>query len=238
MPRFSPEKFPSRESEEEKVEKETFEISPEIVEELEKSNLTPDGKVNLLLTKAGLKPASEIDLVIRTEDEEGAFQNMEEEEVEKNLEIVKDLNIPCKIGERKVHQEEYETEEEPGVKKEQTREKIDILIGHTQEDLDRLIKAEKSDSDELLGEAFGYPSTVVEAFVEEREKLDLKDLPEEIRRGDAVLFSSPTLSESNWREEIKQGQRYADFIKEKSPKIYQEMKEQALRSRQDEWPGY
>ena len=108
-----------------------------------------------------------------------------------------------------------------------------VLIGRSKEDLDILIQALQTKSDELLGKAFGFPKTAIEAFTGKREKLDISALPQETRESDAVLFSSPFLSKDNWREEIKQGQRDADFIKKISPIIYEEMKTVSLNRETD-----
>lgn len=105
------------------------------------------------------------------------------------------------------------------------------LEADTKEDLEKLKKKlhphppKKSDRikyDEEMGSAFGYPPTAIEAFVGKRKKLNIKKLSKEIRESEAILFLSPTLSADNWREEIKQGQIWADFIKKVSPKIYKE----------------
>lgn len=211
---------------EENVEK----IDPEFVEKLERSNLTINDKVNLLLTKAGLKPASELRLIITTETEEGLTRNMSEEEIQGVIQGIRDAGIPHKIREKEIIKEKYEYPDKPGIKKISKREKIDILVGHSQKELNSLIEAVKQGSDEAIARAFGFPSTAVEAFIGKRKKLKLRNLPLEIQKSDALLFSSSALSEDNWQEEIKQGQIYADFIKKISPAIYREMKITMLRS--------
>lgn len=106
-----------------------------------------------------------------------------------------------------------------------------ILIGRTQKDLDFLIEAQKSKDSELLGKAYGFPPTAVEAWVGKRKKLNVKKLPKEVRESEAILFSSPTLSVDNWQKEIEQGQRDADYIKGISPFIYREWIDMMKRSR-------
>jgi len=91
-----------------------------------------------------------------------------------------------------------------------------------------LERALKSNSDEMVGKAFGFPPTAIEAFVGKREVLDRQSLPLDIQHSDGVLFSSPTLSRDNWQEEIKRGQLYGEFIKKISPKLYGKMRSKAL----------
>lgn len=218
------EKFPSNFEKEEKTK-----IAPEFLKSVEESKLVIDDKVNLLLTKVGFKPASEILLVIKSEYEKEITEHMQEKDVQEVIEIIKKSGLPFQLGKRETIKESYQTEEEPKIEKFFQREQMKILIGRSKEDLDFLVQALETKSDELLGRAFGFPETAIEAFVGKKEKLDISKLSKEIRESDAVLFSSPTLSENNWQEEIKQGQSYADFIKKISPTIYEEMKAVALR---------
>lgn len=205
------------------------ELKPEFIKSIEKSKLTPDDKINIVLTKVDLKPASEILLVIKSEYEKEITEHMQEKDVQEVIKIIKKSGLPFQLGKRETIKESYQTEEEPKIEKFFQREQMKILIGRSKEDLDFLVQALETKSDELLGRAFGFPETAIEAFVGKKEKLDISKLSKEIRESDAVLFSSPTLSENNWQEEIKQGQSYADFIKKISPTIYEEMKAVALR---------
>lgn len=206
------------------------EIKPELVQAIEKGAFTVDDKVNILLTRAGLKPASELLLVIKTWDDKESFENMPEEFVQEDIAIIKELGLPTEIKEREVV-EWKESETKNGPAKTYKREQMRILIGRTEEDLDFLKKALESKDDELLGKAFGFSPTAVEAWVGKRKKLNVKRLPKKVRESEAVLFSSPTLSSDNWQKEIEQGQRDADYIKSVSPAIYKELIEMMKKSR-------
>ncbi len=208
-------------------------ITPELIKSIEESKLNSDDKMNILLTKSGFKPASEINLIIKTKCEGETNEHMNEEEIREVLNFIKKLGLLFKLGKREIRKETYQKEEEPGIEKFYLREQMEILIGRSKEDLDLLVQALQTKSDELLGKAFGFPQTAIEAFVGKRKKLDISTLPKEVRKSDAMLFSSPTLSEDNWQEEVEQGQRKADFIKKISPIIYEELKELHLRSRND-----
>ncbi len=204
------------------------EILPEFVKSIESAKLTVDEKLNILLTKAGLKPASEILLVITSEMEGEITEHMNKDNIQQALNIIQESRLPFKLGEKEIIKESYRTKKEPKIEKFYQREQMKILIGHSKNDLDFLIKATKIKSSELLGEAYGFPKTAIEAFLGKKEKLDFSILSKEIRESDPVLFSTSTLSRDNWQEEIKQGQQYADFIKKISPRIYEEMKTMRL----------
>ncbi|PIP17311.1 MAG: hypothetical protein COX44_00585 [Candidatus Portnoybacteria bacterium CG23_combo_of_CG06-09_8_20_14_all_37_13] len=204
------------------------EFTPELLERIEKSKIEIDDKINLMLTKGDLKPASETLLVIKTWHEDGLTEHMSEEDVQESLSVIRALGLPYRLGERKTVEEPYSTEDEPDRQKFFRRDQMNILIGRTSEDLEFLERALKSNSDEMVGKAFGFPPTAIEAFVGKREVLDRQSLPLDIQHSDGVLFSSPTLSRDNWQEEIKRGQLYGEFIKKISPKLYGKMRSKAL----------
>ena len=205
------------------------EFMPEFLERIEKSKIEIDDKVNLILTKGGLKPASEILLVIKTRHDKGLSEHMSEEDVQEALGVIRAIGLPFRPGERKTVQEPYWTKDEPDRQKFFWREQMNILIGRTPEDLEFLEHALKSGSDEMLGKAFGFPPTATEAFIGKREALDRQSLPPDVQQSDGILFSSPTLSQDNWQQEAKQGKLYGEFIKKISPKLYEEMRSKALK---------
>ncbi|MBI5401486.1 hypothetical protein HZB05_01510 [Candidatus Wolfebacteria bacterium] len=209
------------------------EITPELVERIEKSKITIHDKINLLLTKGGLKPSSEIVLAIKTQTDEGLTEHMSEKEVQEFLSIIKESGLPYRFQDREVIREPYSTKKEPEIQKFYRREQMNILIGRSREELDLLEHALESKSDEMLGRAFGFPPTAIEAFVGKRKPLNRQSLSPDIQHSDGILFSSPTLSQDNWQEEIKQGEQCGKFIKEISPQLYNEMKSMALRNLED-----
>ena len=210
-----PEKIPSPER------RQAPEIPPELVKKIEQLKINPDHKVNLLLTKAGLKPASELELLISTKDSEGkTVERMTDEDIEQALAAIEELGLPRLVKEREVDKRPFWSEEEPDIEKFFKEEKIDVLIGRSQKELDLLVEALKSGDEELIGRAFGYPPTAVEAFVGKRESIELKTLSEEAQ--EASYFLTPTFSEDNWQEELKIAQRNADFIKKINPTIHAE----------------
>lgn len=204
------------------------EFKPEVLERIEKAKIEIYDKINLLLTKGGLKPASEISLVIKTWHDEGLTEHMSEKDVQEALSVIQALGLPYRLGERKIVEEPHSTEDEPDRQKFFRRDQMNILVGRTPEDLEFLERALKSNSDEMSGKAFGFPPTAVEAFVGKRETLDRQSLPSNVQHSDGILFSSPTLSQDNWQQEVKQGQLYGKFIKKISPKLYEEMRSKAL----------
>ncbi len=206
------------------------EITSEELERVEKSKMTIDDKINLLLTMGGLKPASEILLVIKTRDDKGLTEHISEEEVQEALGIIQESSLPYRFKDRETIQEPYRTKKEPKIQRFYRREQMKILLGRTSEELEFLERALKSKSDEMLGKAFGFPPTTIEAFIGKREVLNRQSLPSDIKHSDGILFSSPTLSRDNWQEEIKQGQRYGEFIKKLSPKLYEETRSMALKN--------
>lgn len=205
------------------------EVSPDLVRALEETDFNIDDKVNLLLTKAGLKPASEISFFIKSYEDKEETEHMTEGDLQRNLWLIKEFGLITKENDRKMVEEEYKTKD--GKIKTYKREKMNVLVARDKKDLEFLNNAIQSNDDELLGKAYGFPPTAIEAWIGKRKRLKVKDLPKEIQRSDAMLFSSPTLSADNWQEEIKYGKKCADYIRKLSPTIYREMLEMMKKSR-------
>jgi hypothetical protein len=125
-------------------------------------------------------------------------------------------------------------------------EEVEIIIGQTKEILDKILEIEsrmltaqqtengnydeeKNKQDQAdFGLALGYPSTAVEAFINEAEPLDENFLPQEVKQSDAYLFCQYQLSENNWQEELKTAQEWADFIKKTSFNIFEQYRKEKL----------
>jgi len=102
-------------------------------------------------------------------------------------------------------------------------EGVTILVGSNKDNLDKLKDAWNTHDDKELGQALGIPSTAIEAFVGEIDKLD--PIPEDIKNSEAMRFSpTQVLSAEHWEEELKIGQERADFLKSVSPTLYEEYK--------------
>lgn len=206
------------------------ELVPEIVKRIERAKIEIDDKVNIILTKGGLKPASEILLVIKTWYNKGFTRHMSEKDVQECLSIIRTLGLPYCFGERKIVEVPYSTRDEPDRQRFFQRDQMNILIGRTPRDLEFLERALKSNSDEMLGKAFGYPPTAIEAFIGKRAALNHQSLPPDVQCSDKILFSSPALSQDNWQKEAEPGQLYGEFIRKISPKLYKLYKKMRLKA--------
>lgn len=216
------------------------EVSPEFIRAIEVSKLYEDDKVNLLLTARGLKPASIICILLGTKTEKGESSNISEDDMEDVMSIFEESGLPFSTGIVESPASYIETG-----KPEATTVHARILVGITQKDLNVLEKVIESEKDvrELLknkeineatkkeitakhrkelGFALGFPPTAIEAYAKTGKDIIREDLPKEEQGSDGVLFSSFALSKENWREEIKLGKTYAEYIKSISPGIYKE----------------
>ena len=209
------------------------ELDFEFVESVEKSKMELDDKINFLLTKGGLKPASIIELPIRLQTQEEVKEFFKENEIDEIIELVKKSGLECHIGEKRIAEGSYRTKDEPEIERHSKGEHRDIFIASSKEKLDALINSWYTEDQEAIGKALGFPTTAVEAFVGKREAWFDENIPNEIRESDAVTFLTPTLSKDNWQEEMKEGDKRARFIKKNSPKIYAEiMTREALDRKQ------
>jgi hypothetical protein len=211
---------------------EQSEVSPEFVEQVEKTKLNTESKVNLFLVEAGLKPSTGMDLTIR--NGENVFLT------EADLQEIKSVLEQSGLAFKEWPREANITGDGVEV------EMMEIAISRTQKDLKNLEKIIKrlptpkdveegkySDEDRKknysdLGKAYGYPKTAVEAFVKD-ETINEEDLHDDVKKSDAYAFALFSLSKNNWQKELEQGKKWADCIKSISPKTYQEMLEARLR---------
>lgn len=208
-----------------------MEVSPEFVKKVEAAKIESQDKVNLLLTKAGLKPASDITLNIKTlfYRNDGSLvegrQHLSDQEIEEIISLVRESGLAYQVGKRRLFDRagQYFGKRDSELPKYYDIEILDILIGRSHAELDDLVKAWENNNDELIGLAYGYPQTAVEAYIGKRKRLSVEEeeaLPGETR--DTLRFLNAVPSEDNWQEEVKIGQRNADFIKKISPAIYEE----------------
>lgn len=194
------------------------ELDAEFIESVEKSKLEIDDKVNFLLTKGGLKPASVMELPIKLQTQEEIKEFFKEDEIDDIINLVKKSGLEYHIGEKMVVEGTYGTKD--GQRKSSRGEKIEIFIAQSKENLASLVKSWGTEDQEAIGKALGFPPTAVEAFVGKRENWFREDVSKEIRESESITFLTPVLSRDNWREEIKEGEKRAEFIKRNSPEIY------------------
>ena len=182
-------------------EKEEVNLSPDLVEKIERLNVHPFDKISLLAVAGRIKPATFF-----------AFKSssLAIGEIESFL---SSTNFKFKI--EKAKRDRFGIPMPGGITF------TDILVAGNDGDLGFLDLA-INNGEELLGTALGFPESAVEAYVGKREKLNKKELPDEVKKSDAFRFCNFVLSADNWQEEIKQGQEYADLVKEVSPNIYRE----------------
>jgi hypothetical protein len=218
---------------------EEFEKPPEMeykekeeVEEMEKKEsadiermenldfLGTQDRMNLILTYLGEKPTSEIEIVYDSKKPLAELQEVlsRKEDLERNLNA---FGLRFKILER-------EKTDEDGF----DRKEFQFLVGKEEKNLGELEKALLAKDDKKIGKLFGYPETAVEAFSKGWDKiLDEKEWWQELsekERNDLLQegvlnFRNFALSKEYWREELETVRKWQSIIKEKAPKLYQEM---------------
>ena len=197
------------------------------LEVIEKSSLSPQDKEDLLLVYLGEKPAVWIgtgNRFYKTETEEVRREKMESlnRKGEETKRVLENLSLPN-------HFYSHGTEEEKTILMSH-----DFLVGQDSGKLKRLREVLESGESKDIGLALGYPESAVEAFIKgevlDRAK-DLKRLSkkerDELKKEEVFKFLTFGLSKSNWREELELVRKYQRAIKEKSPRIYDEIIESA-----------
>lgn len=198
------------------------EISTELIDKLEKQPIDPLQKADLLLVEAGIKPASLITITnkIWSEGEE-PHVFMEEDQIITLEEMIRKMNVLFQAI--PITRKIAEIQKSEAEKVKVYADEVDLLVGATGENLERLSEAYVLHNHELLGRAVGIPETAIEAFLNKRDRLDLRTLPKNVLLSEEMTFSTPTLSRDNWKEEVETGRVYANYLKKFSPHIYSEL---------------
>lgn len=197
-----------------------YEVEKALVERIENSKLGLEPKVDLILVKAGVKPASMLEVTVRNGENvfldkegledvkaileiSGLANTITSEESSKELETIKIL----------VSQDENHLQK--------LKEVADMLF-HPQQYPNLKDKEQWLDLQEKLGTLLGYPPTSIKGFLEENV-MDRGNLPDDVQESEALAFGHFTLSKDHWTEELRQGEAWANCIKSLSPKLYAEM---------------
>ena len=116
---------------------------------------------------------------------------------------------------------------------------FNISIGKNGEDLTKFADAEKKRDDKTMGLMLGYPWTAVEAY-NSKKSLDFEvflktELSEKERKQleeeGVIKFLSFQPSKEHWREELNQAREDQGLIKEKTPRLYEEIMKSELGRR-------
>jgi hypothetical protein len=206
-------------------ETETHEPSPEFIEALEKTPFSPEDQVWILLTKAGLKPASWVDFVIRNESDGRINKKLSEDEVQSTTSFMRE-SFPCAVK-RKIHNIKRTSEGDfvggpkRGIKVGE-EEQISFVIGSDQDNFDKLSSAIKSKNEKAIGLALGYEPSAVDAYAK-NELFHNEKLPDEVLFSEAFAFNPGRLSSEHWQEELARYQKWADYVKRVSPSLFNKM---------------
>lgn len=210
-----------------------LEIEHRLVEQIETLNLNVRQKGDILFVSMGLKPAALISFDAKIWHEGGSPHIFKtEEDIENLYAIIRKSGLSFKVLPRNVMTEKQSIQKK---KVNVYHDQIEILVGVNDVALRNLVQALDLKDHELIGRALGIPETAVEAFAGKRQRLNLYTVPKEDLTSEAFLFSfTPTLSKDNWRNEIQEGRRRAEAMKTVSPKVYEEMVQDTLKSYEEQ----
>ncbi len=200
------------------------ELNLEMVEMIESAPLDIFQKMEMILVKSGLKPATTIELWSSPWEKGSDDKNLVDvNELSKIKNMLEKLELDTKISDPEIDEYFQIVEAQPENEIAMCREKITVFYGSNKAFVDRLAQAKKDLNDKEMGISFGYPETAIEAYVGEKEGMTRQELPDKIKKTDFFPFIQfGVLSKDNWREEIKTAEKWANAVKANSPKIFNE----------------
>lgn len=139
-------------------------------------------------------------------------------------EILKRINLSFKV-------KEYEDLDSEG----KTVSFFHFFIAKDEKILEELERALSEKDHETLGRLFGFPESAIKAYAgeerSERKRFDfrkawqqLSQEEREVLKEEGVLDFVTWIPSENWREELEIARKWQRIIKEKAPRLYEEIR--------------
>jgi len=174
-----------------------------LVEKIEAVPFHIQDRVDILLVKAGVKPAA---LITELDKPENA------ERLKGLKELLDALSLPNNFEKTLLSVENADGIFEGSI--------VNILVGKDQLGLENLEKARKEKSAMAEGLALGYPESAVSSYVENAPRVMRWQLPEELKSEYYYPFIKFQLSQENWPLEIETARKWADNVKMNSTMLF------------------
>lgn len=81
------------------------------------------------------------------------------------------------------------------------------------------------EADLIHGRLSGFPETAIQAFIA-KDFIKPEELPKDIRVSPEYVFAAFQLSKKHWKEELETGKKWALYIKNNAPDLYDQYIEQ------------
>ncbi len=193
--------------------KENFE-KKESIKKIEKSSLSPDNKIDLILLFLNKKRAAflgDFDIAESEEHKEKLIKEFNEELNSIGL-LLNSINLPYEIT-RKIEDDNDVIG-------------FSFTIAGNQDDLNKIKEAEKNKDDRTMGLLLGYPETAVSAYCT-KDALDIHtEIPKEeydaLRKEGMLPFLEFSPSKLHWKEELDWARNNKKIIEENSPNTFKE----------------
>jgi hypothetical protein len=178
-------------------------VEKEQVEKIESAPFHIQDRVDILLVKAGVKPAA---LITELDIPENA------QRLEELKELLDGLSLPNNFEKSVFHIENTDGQFEKKI--------VNILIGKDLQRLEDLEKARDEKSAIAEGLALGYPASAVSTYVDKSPSIMRWELPEDVKGEYYYPFIKFQLSRSNWPIEIETAREWADTVRTNSSMLF------------------
>ena len=185
------------------------------IESIEDSVLDVESKLDLILFLLDKKQGVQLGgfKIVNSDDERRIFTEKFTQELSVILKFFNTIGLQYKIV-RKLSEDN-------------SRLGFSVLASKDKNILDKFVKADKDQDDRTFGLIVGYPTTAVETYHTDKQFRFRKELPpselEKLRAEGTASFFSFTPSKEHWAEELEFVREEQKLIKEKAPKLYEEV---------------
>jgi hypothetical protein len=205
------------------------------VEKIEQLPIDDKNKIDLILVWRKIKPATEVDLTLKSWYRDRKTIDLSPKEQKSLFENIKNLlgNLNLFFIEGNLfHNEIFGVEKEEKDLLLGDTEKKRFYVASTKENAQKLYEAWNEKDEEKscveLGRLFGFPESAIEAYKRYIKTywkeggiiLDRNKLPEEIKNQDSMAFAEFQLSQDNWQNELVVSKKWAEEIKKVDPALY------------------
>ena len=222
-------------------------IPPEHVKALEQLPVNPHLKKELLLIQMGLKPATDREFRSPAAPEGQQIESLKPEDIAECATLTGYLDragLKYHIEDKVVgvwhdqlhgrEGEQYQRDNpdrdfDELLKHDRYEQRRTVAIGRDDDAIGAMEEANRTRDPVLLGRAYGFPETAIAAFNAQEDLIGLEEL-KELVPDPALRAFIPRLSRNHWREELAQGQRDLEAVRQISPVILEELM-QAIRKR-------
>lgn len=195
-------------------------MNPRTTEQIEDLGLRPDDTWYALLVMAGVRTGAWLHVQSNIWRDGDEPQFIPDDRIKQIHRVFTDASINVAIRRRVTDAGLFQPNQ--GTGRRRFVELADILIANNEETLSKLKEGVERMNHRQIGEALGYPTTAIEVFDKQDEKIFIDDLPPEVAYSEVGQLTFFALSKDHWQDELRVVAEWVEALKKLSPLTFSE----------------